>query len=165
MIICSNCRSQQFDGTIFCLECGASLSFDQIQESTREIGASASPNPRNARQAMETDAHDGPTITFILAHNSHRITFQVTDELLIGRADQNKGIIPDIDLGPEGGYDAGVSRRHAILAHRRGAYTIEDLGSANGTFVNGRQLTPQIAVPLHHGDELKCGTLVLRVEI
>jgi predicted component of type VI protein secretion system len=39
------------------------------------------------------------------------------------------------------------------------------LGSANGTFVNGRRLAPQAAVQLRSGDELKCGTMVFRVEI
>jgi pSer/pThr/pTyr-binding forkhead associated (FHA) protein len=85
--------------------------------------------------------------------------------MVIGRADPNKGITPDIDLGPEGGFDAGVSRRHAVLAHSSGAYTVEDLGSANGTYVNGRRLTPQAVVPIRSGDELRCGTLVLRIEI
>ena len=43
---------------------------------------------------------------------------------------------------------AGVSRRHAILAHKNSLYTVEDLGSANGTFVNGQRLAPQTPTPI-----------------
>lgn len=76
-----------------------------------------------------------------------------------------RSVIPDIDLGPEGGYDAGVSRRHAVISLHNGRCMIEDLGSANGTFVNGRRLSPQAMAGLRSGDELMCGTLALRIEI
>ena len=36
---------------------------------------------------------------------------------------------------------AEVSRRHARLRQEGGSYTVEDLGSTNGTFVNGQRLT------------------------
>jgi pSer/pThr/pTyr-binding forkhead associated (FHA) protein len=70
-----------------------------------------------------------------------------------------------VDLGLDGGYDAGVSRRHAIIAPQAGGFIIEDLASANGTFVNGRRLQPQAPTPIRSGDELKFGTLILRFEI
>jgi DNA-binding winged helix-turn-helix (wHTH) protein len=48
-----------------------------------------------------------------------------------------------------------VSRRHAhIVVHEQGV-TIEDLGSHNGTFVNGERLAA--ARPLTHGDEVRVG--------
>lgn len=40
--------------------------------------------------------------------------------------------------------DSQVSRLHAIVRHRSNGFTIEDLGSANGTFVAGSRLTPHI---------------------
>jgi len=56
---------------------------------------------------------------------------------------------------------AVVSRRHAQLLVRDGRVTVEDLGSRNGTFVNGTRLTG--ASPLAHGDEIRIGTLRLVV--
>jgi hypothetical protein len=164
-ITCPNCRSGQLNGTIFCLECGASLVSDSASESTREIGSGATPITAGLSTKAGNDAKSGPSITLIVAHTGDRLRLEVTDELLIGRKDPGKGIHPDIDLGPQGGYDAGISRRHAILSHHNDSYNIEDLGSANGTFVNGRRLAPQAAVQLRSGDELKCGTMVFRVEI
>jgi DNA-binding winged helix-turn-helix (wHTH) protein len=58
---------------------------------------------------------------------------------------------------------AVVSRHHAQLVVRDGRVTIEDLGSRNGTFVNGARLTG--ASPLAHGDEIRLGTLRLVVHV
>ncbi|MCG8351728.1 MAG: FHA domain-containing protein [Chloroflexales bacterium] len=93
------------------------------------------------------------------------MAFDASEELLIGRKDNAKGIFPDIDMGLDGGYDAGVSRRHAIISFQNGVFVVEDLESANGTFINGDQLQPHVHTPLHHGDELKLGTLILRIEL
>ncbi len=51
--------------------------------------------------------------------------------------------------------DAESSRRHARISWQGGQYVIEDLGSTNGTFVNGIQLTaPQVLRP---GDSIGIG--------
>jgi pSer/pThr/pTyr-binding forkhead associated (FHA) protein len=109
-------------------------------------------------------APSGPRITLVIMNSGRRINLDIGDDLLIGRKDNARSIFPDIDLGLDGGYDSGVSRRHAILAHADGIYTIEDLGSANGTFVGGRRLTAQVPTRIENGDELKCGTLLIRIE-
>jgi len=46
-----------------------------------------------------------------------------------------------------------VSRQHAVINYRDGIFMITDLGSANGTFVNDKQLTEPF--PLAHGDEIR----------
>jgi pSer/pThr/pTyr-binding forkhead associated (FHA) protein len=105
------------------------------------------------------------SIALIVINSGRRIALDAGDDLLVGRKDNQRGIYPDVDLGLDGGYDAGVSRRHAIIATQSGGFTLEDLASANGTFVNGQRLGPQAPVPIAHGDELKFGTLILRFEI
>lgn len=100
-----------------------------------------------------------------MINSGRRIALDVGEELLVGRKDNQRGIFPDVDLGLDGGYDAGVSRRHAIIAPQGDGYALEDLASANGTFINGKRLAPQAPTPIHHGDELKFGTLILRFEI
>jgi hypothetical protein len=167
MQICPNCKSKQFDGTIFCAECGENLVATNRHETTMSLGqrgptgdladaATLIPEPEATAQV--------PRITLVIMNSGRRITLDIADDLLIGRKDNARSIFPDIDLGLDGGYDAGVSRRHAILAWNNGVYTVEDLGSANGTFVNGQRLPAQQATRLKQGDELKCGTLLMRVE-
>jgi len=169
MQICSNCQSKQFEGTIFCSECGASLLPNRRQETTMSLGQQPPTadldDPATIFNAAPESQSGGPSVTLVIMNSGRRITLDLGEDLLIGRKDNARGIFPDVDLGLDGGYDAGVSRRHAILSHQGGAYRIEDLGSANGTFVNGQQLAPQTAAALANGDELKCGTLLMRVEI
>ena len=52
--------------------------------------------------------------------------------------------------------DTTVSRRHATITHQSGRFELEDLGSTNGTFVNGGRLRAPIA--LSRGDEIKFGS-------
>jgi hypothetical protein len=56
--------------------------------------------------------------------------------------------------------DDTVSRRHAEIALRGGVCVIRDLGSSNGTWVNGR---PIHRARLRRGDELQLGETFIRV--
>lgn len=58
--------------------------------------------------------------------------------------------------------DTSVSRQHATIRHEHAAFWITDLGSANGTFVNGVALAAARA--LRHGDRLRFGNAVLVFE-
>lgn len=94
-----------------------------------------------------------------------RFTFACAElsELLIGRHDDESGISPQIDLSKFGGLNMGVSRRHAMIIRRDRWLEIVDLGSPNGTFVNGRKLTPNLPRKIRDGDDIRLGHLVLRV--
>lgn len=168
MQICSHCQAKQLDGTIFCAECGASLISPTRGETTMSLGQrgltdefTTQPRPVAAPPATSS----GPQITLVIMNSGRRISLDISDDLLIGRKDNARGIFPDVDLGLYGGFDAGVSRRHAILTCAGGVYSVEDLASANGTFVNGQPVTAAAPVRLRNGDELKCGTLLMRVEL
>lgn len=93
------------------------------------------------------------------------IAADTLSEVVVGRADPDKPESSFVDLSPYNALDKGVSRRHAKLI-RREANTLHvcDLGSANGTFLNGQQLIPQQERIIRNGDELRLGTLVLLVE-
>lgn len=86
--------------------------------------------------------------------------------LTIGRRSRARGVEPDIDLsGPP--LDPGVSAQHAMLLWERDGWRIVDLGSTNGTTVDGTALTPNVPVPVGAGGEVKLGawtvlTLVAR---
>jgi pSer/pThr/pTyr-binding forkhead associated (FHA) protein len=96
------------------------------------------------------------TFTF----NTEKIT-----ELVIGRVNPYTGDTPDIDLESCGGKDMGVSRRHAAISRQGRSLGIVDLGSDNGTFVNGQRLPPNTHGELQHGDEIRLGHLVMRLTL
>ena len=77
----------------------------------------------------------------------------VEQELLIGRAAQS-------DEGKLGD-DPEISRRHARVSRGPdGRLTVEDLGSTNGTWVDGHQVPPGAeGVALHNGDWIMLGGL------
>lgn len=83
-------------------------------------------------------------------------------EVTIGRIDPHRGIRPDIDLST---YDpaARISRRHARITVRGNQFFVEDLGSSNGTLVNGsKRLKPMEPYPLTNGDVIKIGDTTLK---
>jgi pSer/pThr/pTyr-binding forkhead associated (FHA) protein len=53
--------------------------------------------------------------------------------------------------------DANLSRRHVRFSFGGGSWRVEDLGSSNGTRLNGEKLAPQEARPLVHGDVVALG--------
>jgi hypothetical protein len=59
--------------------------------------------------------------------------------------------------------DSSVSRRHARLMESVGSFSIEDLASSNGTFVNGARIAG--VVPIKSGDEIRIGGQSFRFEI
>ncbi|MBW8012761.1 MAG: FHA domain-containing protein [Chloroflexi bacterium] len=75
-------------------------------------------------------------------------------ELHVGRDVNNEIMINDAEL----------SRRHARLVSQGGGYVLEDLGSTNGTFVNGKRLSGPHA--LQPGETIRFGdTVTLSYEI
>ncbi|MDE2126019.1 MAG: FHA domain-containing protein [Armatimonadetes bacterium] len=60
--------------------------------------------------------------------------------------------------------DGNVSRRHAVLRSGPEGWTVTDLGSANGTFVNGIRIAPDQPSPIQTGDELHVGLTRFRFD-
>ena len=81
--------------------------------------------------------------------------------MLLGRASEAESYRPDFDMTfyDEGDY---VSRRHARITKGRGGYFITDLGSSNGTTVNGQPLAPHRVRLLRNGDRIKVGLVVIQ---
>ena len=77
----------------------------------------------------------------------------VDGEVILGRDDSSADLVIE---------DPGVSRRHARVATDDAGVFLEDLGSSNGTYVNGRRISG--AVDLAAGDEIQVGATVLGVE-
>jgi hypothetical protein len=74
-------------------------------------------------------------------------------EFVVGRGESGTGNLAD---------DTEISRRHARFRRENGSFVVEDLGSTNGTFVNGRQVTgPTVLSP---GDEIKLGRTLVKFD-
>jgi CRP-like cAMP-binding protein len=87
-------------------------------------------------------------------------------ETTVGRIDPVTGIHPDVDLTPIDG-KRSISRRHArVRREEDGTFSvIEDVGTMNGTFVNGVRLTVGRPFPVQSGDLVVFGPVQCRFEV
>jgi hypothetical protein len=85
------------------------------------------------------------------------------DELVLGRADAGTGDAPAINLTQYGALDKGVSRVHAKIIRRDGSLQLEDLGSRNGTYLNGQRIVEHQPRILRDGDAVRLGKLALHI--
>jgi pSer/pThr/pTyr-binding forkhead associated (FHA) protein len=97
-------------------------------------------------------------------HNAY-IRLEENKDYSLGRINEGQSVFPDIDLSAYDGYRNGVSRVHASIQISLRRINVVDLGSSNGTFLNGRRLTPQVPYALADGDILVLGKLEARVMV
>jgi hypothetical protein len=73
---------------------------------------------------------------------------------LIGRTSDPRAIYPEIALD----FDDAVSHRHALIERGPGGtLKIRDIGAANGTWLNGKDIQPMADQPLRDGDQITLG--------
>jgi hypothetical protein len=162
MIICPNCKSQESDGAIFCGECGTQLI--QPDSAQTQKFATDSDELRSAVFYIDEIPNQGATwITLHLLETGDILPISERSEFTLGRLSENQPIEPDIDLTPFKAFDNGVSRLHAVIRHNQGNVVLVDLGSSNGTYVNGLRIMPNIEQPLRHGDIVALGKLKMQI--
>jgi len=147
---CSRCGASVNTLGRYCPKCGATL----------RSGTRTPTTPLPHIERVEAEPQPGPGAYFVLASGS-AILLPPKAELTIGRADKRNQIYPDIDLSPHGTPGEGVSRLHARMYQRGGVWVIEDAGSTNGTYLNGRRITAGEEALLRDGDRVRCGQLTL----
>jgi CRP-like cAMP-binding protein len=83
-------------------------------------------------------------------------------ETTVGRQDPVTGINPDIDLN-EVDTQRSTSRRHAKV-YRRGSkfFISEEIGTTNGTFINGTRVETGVPFEIHDGDEVQFGLVKMQ---
>ncbi len=164
MTICLNCKSTNMPGTLFCIECGAQLLYGENLV-TQNISTS---NLHDIDEEQNQPAVS-PRMEMITWASLHLLdtgqVFPLVDrnEFTLGRISDGQPIMPDIDFSAFKAYANGVSRLHAVLKRIGSRIVIMDLGSANGTYLNGRRLSPNLEHGLNHGDIISLGKLKIQI--
>ena len=112
-----------------------------------------------------SDVNAAPTglqARLIVEADNQEFDISGKDNIVIGREDAVSNIYPDVDLTAHGGEDGGVSRLHARIFVENGQYMLEDENSTNFTFLNRQRLAAKTPTPLHDGDEVRLGRVLLR---
>jgi len=103
-------------------------------------------------------------LSLFLLSNEQIVHLAGKSEYTIGRATDDQPVVPDVDLTQYGAYDFGVSRLHATITVGE-LITITDMGSINGTHLNGRKIQPNSSHTLVHGDVLTLGKIKIQILI
>lgn len=163
MILCPNCNHKNLDGTIFCSECGMQLS-GLYSIVTQNIPADNQPLPPLDRKKTAEYSKDLNTWASLhLLDSGQILPLGDRSEFTLGRVSEAQPIMPDVDLTPYQAYANGVSRLHAVLKREGKHVFVMDLGSSNGTYLNGKRLSPNVDQSINHGDMLALGKLKIQI--
>ena len=116
------------------------------------VGAGGPGGQASAPSASEPFPRPAPIALLVVLDPPERagVAYPLGEEITIGRAAGCAVTLPD---------DTFVSQLHARVFHRENEYFVEDLGSTNGTFLNGQKVAAPVA--LRVGDRLQIGNTAL----
>ncbi len=164
MVVCNNCQHKNPPGSIFCDECGAqlvasefttqSIRTDQVKDVLRQDTGGV-----QAPSVLSTNTWG----SLHLMESGQILPLTDRNEYTLGRISDAQPVMPDVDLSSYHAYANGVSRLHALLRRDGKRVVVMDLGSANGTYVNGKRLSPNAEHLLNHGDVIALGKLKLQI--
>ncbi len=141
-VYCPECGFQNPEAANFCSKCGAALVRDP---SGADTTMAFTPEDLDEASPLEDLGMEGPALVVRSGGGRAGEHFvPQEDRTTIGRS-------PDCDIFLD---DVTVSRTHAVLLSKDGAFVIEDQSSLNGTFVNKRRIDSS---PLVDGDEVQIG--------
>ena len=142
-VYCPECGFQNQEAANYCSKCGARLLPDAPGENTETFSAEEVADEHGT--ALERAGLRGPALIVRSGGGRAGETFFPDPETsVIGRSPECQIFLDDVT----------VSRKHAELVHEGERWSIRDLGSLNGTFVNRKRIE---ATELEDDDELQIG--------
>jgi hypothetical protein len=164
MIVCSSCKHSNMTGALFCAECGTQLvgredlATQVIKDNDMKMASKQSKEDKyqsfNANEAWGS---------LHLVDTGQVLPLSIKNEFTLGRVSEGQPIMPDIDFSPYQAYASGVSRLHSVLKRTGDRVIYMDLGSANGSYINGARLAPNVEHSLQHGDVIALGKLRIQI--
>lgn len=165
MQICFKCAYPNTIDAVICRQCGVTLEAESGDTQVLVYDTDRLTR-RNDPLNITTTATlpDGAVLRLQMGNKEQALIVFPEETTLLGRHDDNSETPPQVDLTPFSAYQLGVSRRHALL-RKTTTSTIEvlDLGSTNGTFLNGERLTAHESYLVRDGDDLRLGRLEFKI--
>ncbi len=152
---CTRCGHENPEGSRFCAQCGAALPSERIGEATSVIPKVGVEDVGEQPETPEAapDAHAG--VVDSLPDGSALLVVKrgpnAGSRFLLDQDVTTAGRHPDSDIFLD---DVTVSRRHVEFHREGGGFSVHDVGSLNGTYVNRE---PVDVASLAGGDEVQIG--------
>jgi hypothetical protein len=135
----------------------ALLDIDKLPLTTLRI------DPKPVIEAVQASISDDTMVRLEIPGAPNPILIYPKKDVMVGRKDVTTGTSPEVDLTPFAGYRMGVSRRHAVFRMSNHRIEVMDLGSSNGSRLNGVLMQAHQPYMLRDGDALMLGKLEVRV--
>ncbi|MEA3351851.1 MAG: FHA domain-containing protein [Chloroflexota bacterium] len=129
----------------------------------QEIEAMEDISPPSVPFSASSSDEDESIAAIYLVDTADIIYLKKEKNYTIGRTTKKQMVIPDIDLTPYEAYKAGVSRLHANINTKGTQVTFKDLGSSNGSRLNGMKITARAEHTIQHGDIITLGSLKAQI--
>ena len=154
--ICPNCKRENPADASICTFCGARL-MDKAVETARVADFAALVKHPEVTPLVEL--RPGVLALYVMGEKEP-ILLEGEKTATLGRNVFGEPP-PTVDLTDYHGRLLGVSRHHAVIHQVENGFAVEDLGSSNGTWLNDKRVTANHLTPLHSGDLIRLGQLVL----
>lgn len=163
VLVCADCGHENKDGQLFCARCGAELSSNGHTPiiSAEELVERVK-NHQRLREGL--GLYGAPGSVTLRFEDGHALRVVLKRETTLGRRGPRYKPAPDVDLSPYDARAKGVSRVHAVIQNLGNVLTLTDLGSTNGTTLNGERLNPDKPRIIKANDEIGFGRLKVRIE-
>lgn len=150
-MFCTNCGHKNPEGANFCSSCGSALA-----DGGDDAGTTITFLPGELESDLDEEIHISPeeleggrgVLVVKRGPNAGSKFFLDTDVTTIGRHPESEIFLDDIT----------VSRRHAEIRRSAAGFSLNDIGSLNGTYVNRERVEDG---ELHSGDEIQIGKFKL----
>jgi len=175
---CVSCGHVNRVGALICENCGTSLVAGEhsivgtkrfqknadgtLIEEAAESEKLSSTELRAVQSAGSADFQPTMILRLEVEGSSTPLLVFPKGEIALGRRDPATGTMPEVDLTAFAAYRMGVSRRHAVIKLNGTKLEIYDLGSSNGTAVNGLKLVSHQPHVLRDGDSITLGKMTMR---
>ena len=125
-----------------------------------KVSAPASEAKGEVKAEVKAEVKTVPAAKIIEKVSGQAFPLASKPESTVGRPDSVTGILPDIDLSTVD-TQRSISRRHAKLIREGTSFFVyEEIGTANGTFVNGERVKTGVKSEVRPGDEVRFGAVV-----
>lgn len=154
-IICLRCAHPNEPGATSCAWCGAPFT-----SATTTVKVSDLPKRSSSSQVPRLKTV-GEGLSLLVAGEVRPVVLIIQDEIILGRHTETEPSSNIVDLTAYNAGLLGVSRKHAAISTREGHYTLQDLDSTNGTWLNEKQIPANTPFILRNGDQIRLGQLIV----
>lgn len=142
---CTNCGRRNPEGANFCSTCGAALRADDRADTTVSFVVESEAEAEEEFSVPLDELEEGKAIIMV------RKGPEAGTKFILDKDSVTCGRHPSSDIFLD---DVTVSRKHVEIKREDGNFSLHDLGSLNGTFVNRQRVDSS---PLSNGDEIQIG--------